>query len=51
MPKKALTWVAVAFLVFFVAYKPASAAHIVKEVGAVIVDITHGFVDFVTNLV
>jgi hypothetical protein len=51
MVKKVLTWASVAFLVFFVAYRPASAAQVVKSIGSGIVDIGAGFGDFFTRLV
>jgi hypothetical protein len=51
MLKKLLTWAAVAFLIFFVAFRPDSAAQVFKSVGAAIVDIAQGFGDFFTSLV
>jgi hypothetical protein len=51
MMKKALTWVGVAFLIFFVAYRPANAASVFKTIGAGIQDIAMGFGDFFANLV
>jgi hypothetical protein len=51
MVKKILTWAAVAFLIFFVAFRPDSAAQVFKSVGAAIIDIAQGFGDFFTSLV
>ena len=51
MLKKTLAWVGVAFLIFFIAFRPASAAEVFKSVGAGIMDIATGFGDFFTNLV
>jgi len=51
MVKKVLTWASVAFLVFFIAYRPQSAAEVFKSIGAGIMDIATGFGDFFTNLV
>jgi hypothetical protein len=51
MLKKLLTWAGVAFLVFFVAFRPDSAAQVFKSVGSAIVDIAQGFGDFFTSLV
>jgi len=51
MVKKVLTWVGVAFLIFFVAYRPNSAADVFKSLGGGIMDIAQGFGDFFTSLV
>ena len=51
MVKKVLTWCLVAFLIFFVAYRPASAAQVFRSLGGGIVDIAQGFGDFFSNLV
>jgi hypothetical protein len=51
MLKKVLTWGLVAFLVFFIAYRPASAANVVKSLGSGLVDIATGVGDFFSNLV
>ncbi|WBB77633.1 MULTISPECIES: hypothetical protein [Micromonospora] len=51
MVKKVLTWAGVAFLIFFVAFRPNSAADVVKSLGGGIMDIAQGFGDFFTNLV
>ncbi|MDG4803066.1 hypothetical protein [Micromonospora sp. WMMD980] len=51
MVKKVLTWVGIAFLIFFVAYRPNSAADVFKSLGGGIMDIAQGFGDFFTNLV
>ncbi len=51
MLKKTLAWGGVAFLIFFIAFRPESAAEIFKSVGAGIMDIATGFGDFFTNLV
>lgn len=50
MVKKILTWAGVAFLIFFIAYRPQSAATVFKSVGGAIVDIAEGFGDFFTRL-
>jgi hypothetical protein len=49
--KKLLAWVVVAFLIFFVAFRPDSAAEVVKALGAGVMDIAQGFGDFFTSLV
>jgi hypothetical protein len=51
MVKKILTWGGVAFLIFFIAFRPDSAAQVAKSLGGGIVDIAQGFGDFFTNLV
>jgi hypothetical protein len=51
MIKKILTWGGVAFLIFFIAFRPASAAEVAKSIGSEIMDIATGFGDFFTNLV
>jgi hypothetical protein len=51
MVKKVLTWAGVAFLIFFIAFRPNSAADVVKSLGGGIMDIAQGFGDFFTNLV
>jgi hypothetical protein len=51
MLKKVLTWGGIAFLVFFVAFKPGSAAEVVKTLGSTAVDIFQGVGDFFSSLV
>lgn len=51
MVKKVLTWAGVAFLIFFIAMRPNSAADVFKSLGGGIMDIAQGFGDFFTNLV
>lgn len=51
MVKKILTWGGVAFLIFFVAYNPRSAADVFKSIGNGILDIANGFGQFFTSLV
>lgn len=51
MVKKIFTWGGVAFLVFFVAFRPADAAGVFKSIGSGIVDLATGFGDFFTNLI
>ena len=49
--KKILTWAAVAFLVFFVAFRPESAGNVVTTIAGTIGDIGSGFASFISNLV
>jgi hypothetical protein len=51
MVKKVLTWGSIAFLIFFVAYRPQSAAEVFKSIGGGIMDIATGFGDFFSSLV
>ncbi|MFB9237176.1 MULTISPECIES: hypothetical protein [Plantactinospora] len=51
MVKKVLTWLGVAFLIFFVAFRPNSAADVFKSLGGGLVDIASGFGEFFSNLV
>jgi hypothetical protein len=50
MVKKVLTWGAIAFLVFFVAFRPNAAADVFKSLGGGVMDIASGFGDFFTSL-
>jgi hypothetical protein len=51
MVKKVLTWSLVAFLIFFVAYRPENAAQVAHSLFGGIVDIAQGFGDFFSSLV
>ena len=51
MPKKILTWGLIAFLVFFIAARPASAATVFKQLGHSLVDIANGIGTFFSSLV
>ena len=51
MVKKVLTWASIAFLIFFIAYRPGSAAQVVKSLGSGLVAIGSGFGDFFSRLV
>ena len=46
MVKKALTWLFVAFLIFFIAYRPEAAAQVFKSLGNGLVDIATGIGEF-----
>ncbi|MBB5870480.1 hypothetical protein F4553_003859 [Allocatelliglobosispora scoriae] len=51
MVKKILVWGSVAFLIFFVAFRPDSAANVVKSLGSTVMDVAQGFGDFFSSLV
>lgn len=50
MAKKVITWIAIAFLVFFVAFHPDTAAHVAHSLGQLIANLGKGFGDFFTRL-
>jgi hypothetical protein len=49
--KRVLVWGTVAFLIFFVAYRPAAAAGVFASIGGGIWSIAKGFGDFFRSLV
>lgn len=51
MLKKILTWGGLAFLIFFVAYRPDEAGNVVSSLAGGIMDVANGFANFFTNLV
>ena len=51
MMKTVLTWLGIAFLIFFIAFNPTSAAAVATSLGGTIADIARGFGTFFTNLV
>jgi len=51
MVKKILTWGAVAFMIFFIAFRPDAAANVVKSLGGTVMDIAQGMGDFFSSLV
>jgi len=51
MAKKMGVWGLVAFLIFFVAYRPQSAATVARWVGSTLSGLAVGFGDFVSRLV
>jgi hypothetical protein len=51
MLKKVLTWGLVAFLIFFVAYRPQNAANVFKSLGGGLKDLAISFGDFFSSLV
>ena len=50
MAKKILRWGGIAFLVFFVAYSPKSAANIVNTLGSSLLDLAKGFGEFFSTV-
>jgi len=51
MVKKVLTWGGIAFLIFFVAYRPGPASNVFRTIGGSIGDVASGFSEFFSNLV
>lgn len=51
MLRKVLTWGAIAFLIFFVAFNPSGAADVVKAIGNSAVDILAGMGNFFSSIV
>ena len=49
--KKTMTWAGMAFVIWFVAYRPDSAAKVVRGIGNLIGHVGTGFGDFFTRLV
>ncbi|GIG74576.1 hypothetical protein HC028_15830 [Planosporangium flavigriseum] len=50
MAKKAVTWAVIAFLVFFVAFHPDTAARVTRSLGTMVVNVGKGFGDFFTRV-
>ncbi|WCN81113.1 hypothetical protein [Micromonospora sp. LH3U1] len=48
--KKLLTWGSVAFLIYFVAFRPEGAAQMFKAIGAALITMFQGLGDFLTTL-
>jgi len=51
MIKKILTWGGLAFLVFFIAYRPNEASGIVGQIASGIGDVAQGMGDFIAGVV
>ena len=51
MTKKVMVWGAIAFTIFFVAFRPGAAADVVATLGQAAVDILEGIGDFFRSLV
>ena len=48
--KKLLAWGSVAFLIYFMAFRPDGAAQMFKAVGAMLMAMAQGLGDFLTSL-
>ncbi|MEU2612433.1 hypothetical protein ABZ570_12765 [Micromonospora sp. NPDC007271] len=48
--KKLLAWGLVAFLIYFVAFRPDGAAQLVRTIGTALMAIAQGVGDFLTRL-
>ncbi|MEV8513660.1 hypothetical protein [Dactylosporangium sp. NPDC051484] len=49
--KKTMTWAAGVFIVWFVAFRPESAAKVVQGIGTMIGQVGTGFGDFFTRVI
>lgn len=49
--KKALTWLSIAFVIFFVVSRPDAAAAVVKGIGGGLIMMGNGFGNFFSSLV
>ncbi|MFF4878378.1 hypothetical protein [Micromonospora sp. NPDC000668] len=48
--KKLLAWGSLAFLIYFMAFRPDGAAQMFKAIGAMLVAMAQGLGDFLTTL-
>lgn len=48
--KKFFAWGSLAFLIFFIAFRPDGAAQMFKTIGGVLMAIAQGIGDFLTSL-
>ncbi|MFC4146508.1 hypothetical protein ACFO0M_09595 [Micromonospora mangrovi] len=48
--KKLLTWGSVAFLIYFMAFRPDGAAQLFKAIGGLLMAMAQGLGDFLTGL-
>ncbi|MEU7851980.1 hypothetical protein AB0B69_31770 [Micromonospora parva] len=48
--KKLLTWGSVAFLIYFMAFRPDGAAQMFRTIGAALIAMFQGLGDFLTSL-
>lgn len=51
MIKKALTWLIIAFVIFFIVSRPDAAAAVVKGIGGGLMVAANGFGNFFSSLV
>lgn len=51
MTKKILIWGGVAFLIFFIAYRPESVSEVFTSLGNTVADIARGFGDLFDRIV
>ena len=48
--KKIATWAFVAFVVFYIAFRPESAAHAARWLGGILITMANGFGTFLSHL-
>lgn len=51
MVKKILVWLGIAFLVFFITFRPDSARSVIVSLGGTVADIGQAIGDLVTSLI
>jgi hypothetical protein len=51
MVRKVLTWLFIAFLIFFMARRPAAASTVARWIGALLAGIATGLSDFMSALI
>jgi hypothetical protein len=51
MVKKVLTWGGIAFLLFFIAYRPDSAGDVFISIGNTFKDLAQGFFDTIGRMI
>jgi hypothetical protein len=49
-PKQIITYLIIAFIVWWVIQEPTSAAHLVHNIGALLSEGAHGLSNFVANI-
>jgi hypothetical protein len=49
-PKTILTYLIIAFVIWWVIQQPTSAAHLVHNIGVLLSDAAHGLANFVANI-
>jgi hypothetical protein len=49
-PKQIITYLLIAFIIWWVIQEPTSAAHLVHNIGALLSEAAHGLSSFVANI-
>jgi hypothetical protein len=51
MAKRVFVWGGIAFLLFFIAYRPSFAEGVFKNLGGIVTDVFNGVVNFLGGLI